>query len=234
MAETLPRSPELDKKRGDFSLKQSSNPESRVWQDTIPVESTIFKMANYADPEELQHEYEPYESETTMVALYEGDEAVGEIRIIDYNPAVGFKTIHDIREGRLDIDEKGRELLDALDLEETFEVGTIGLKEGYRTQPGDEMHPITQLYGMIYTYGLDNGKPYVLASYDEKYLGRFEGMYGAALTRLGPAKEYMGSPTVPVFIDLRRMQETFRTTGLGEFEEMLFAAGRNVERDVRS
>lgn len=235
MAETLAKSIDKNKDSSGFQLKRSRDPQSQIWRDAIPVEYEVFKQSGYVeDSDEIEHTYAPYETESTMYSLYKEEIAVGEIRIIDYDPIVGFKTLDDIENGILEVDENGRGLLDELDLTKTFEVGTIGLDENFRTTPEEEFHPIMQLYGMIYTYGHDNNLPNIIASFDEKYLGRFAGMYGSALTYLGPAKKMMGSPTIPVLIDLNRMQESFKAMGTEAFEAFegnLFAIGHSVESD---
>lgn len=235
MAETLTKSIDKNKDNDNFQLKRSSNPESQVWKDAIPVEYEVFKQSGYVeDSDEIEHTYAPYETQSTMHTLYQEGVPIGEIRIIDYDPIVGFKTLDDIENGILEVDENGRERLDALDLTKTFEVGTIGLDENFRTTPEEEFHPIMLLYGTIYTYGHDNNRPNIIASFDEKYLERFAGMYGTSLTHLGPAKKMMGSPTVPVLIDLNRMQQSFKAMGPEAFEAFegnLFAYGRSVETD---
>lgn len=231
MSETFTKTPEVDKYRGNFSIKQTKNPLSQTWRDTVPVEGEVFKLAGYADPEELQVEYAPYEDVSVMSALYDGDKAIGEVRIIEYNPELGFKTTNDIDRGLLDVDEAGRELLDSLDPKTMFEVGTIGLDPAYRTTGDDPIHPVTQLYGIIFTYGMDNNKPYVIASFDAEYLHSYEGLSGDSLTRLGPAKDYIGSPTVPVLIDLNRLKESLISQGAGEFVDTLLAVGHGVEHD---
>jgi hypothetical protein len=236
MAETLPKSIDRIKENNGFQQKCSRNPESKTWKDAIPVEAEVFKQAGYVrDSDEIQHTYERYEEQSTMYTLYhERAAAVGEIRIVTYDPETGFKTTQDIEDGELEVDENGKELLDKLDLTKTFEVATIGLDENFRTTPEEEFHPIMELYGTIYTYGFDNGLPNILASFDEKYLERFAGMYGDSLTRLGPAKVMMGSPTVPVLIDLNRMRESFKRMGPEAFEAFegnLFAIGHSVESD---
>lgn len=231
MTEMMIRSPEVDKERNPFRIKRTRKRDSPVWADALRIEHDVFKRAGYIQgPDELEEEYIPY-TNSEMVAIYRDGEVVGEIRIINYDPEVGFKTVNDIKRQRLQVDSEGQKLIDTIDPNMMFEVGTIGLDKSYRSTPDDTIHPVTQLYGVIYTYALENNKPYVIASYDEAYLQRYEGLYGASMIRLGPATEYMGSPTVPVLVNMKMMKEYFTQAGLGEFEDALLTAGRSVERD---
>jgi hypothetical protein len=232
MSEQLSNSPNFEKQTTDFVVKMTKDPTSAVWFDAAMVEYDIFKGAKYVgEPGELYEEYEKYNDECTMFALYDGERTIGAIRIIDYNPDVDFKTINDAQQGLLDIDDEGWELIEDINPNDMFEVGTIGLDPEYRIKRGEGMHAVTQLYGVLFAYGAEHEKPHVLASFDERYLRRFERIYGPGVTRLGPAKMYMGSDTVPVLINLNDVHDYLQSAGLQDHEEALLTAGNNVERN---
>jgi len=232
MSEKMSTPQEFEKDTTEFVVKMTQDPTSAIWFDAALVEYDIFKGAKYVgEPGELYEEYEKYNDECTMFALYDGERTIGAIRIIDYNPEVGFKTINDAQEGLLDIDDKGWELIEDINPDETFEVGTIGLDPEYRVRRGEGMHAVTQLYGVLFAHGADHNKPNIIASFDKGYLARFERLYRSGITRLGSPKLYMGSDTVPVLINLTDVHEYLQASGREDHERALLTAGHNVERD---
>jgi hypothetical protein len=155
-------------------------------------------------PDELAEEYEPYLPNTMMIAASRDGQVVGSVRVIKYSPETGFKTLKDAEEGKLTIDENGRELLAAIELRQAIEIGTISIKPEWRKMPGANMGLNLELYGAILGVGQQLGAPYVIASFDERYFRRFQRFFGENVRQLGPAVDYMGSPTLPVIMDMAK------------------------------
>ncbi|HEX8227012.1 MAG TPA: hypothetical protein VF572_04045 [Candidatus Saccharimonadales bacterium] len=146
--------------------------------------------------------------ETSEFALVErGEEALGSARMIFYARGIGFKTFNDITRKRLTVDRKGYKLMDGLNLDRTMEIGTLGADERARSRPEDAGRVAMALYGIVYRESITHGCDYGLASFDEEYAQRFSGIFGPGVKPLGPAKHYMGSPTIPVLMDLNQMYD---------------------------
>lgn len=213
----------------DYDAKITQKKDSKVWQDAEQVEFDVFERAGYVkNLNVLRGEYEKYDRETTMVTLYDQTRPIGAIRMIDYDPEIGFKTIDDAQEGELTIDDEGWEIIDTIDPKKVLETGTISLAPEYRYRRTEGLHAVDQLYSILYTYAREKDKEYLVASYDKSYLRRFERIYGDTLVRLGPPKDYMGSETVPVLIDLGAMSSLLQASG---YEKTWLDVGSRVILD---
>lgn len=178
------------------------DPLSPEWQQGEQVEASVFMEKDYVTGAgELAAEYAPYVAHTEFVVIKRDGELAGSTRVIHYSPDAGFKTLTDIHQGRLQISETGRKILESLDLSKTFEVGTLAVTPEMRARPENEGRVAVSLYAALYAEALHHQTPYVLASFDEDYFNRFKGIFGPGVQELGPATNYMGSPTVPVLMD---------------------------------
>ncbi|HVX23744.1 MAG TPA: hypothetical protein VG992_00110 [Candidatus Saccharimonadales bacterium] len=183
-------------------------PDSLHWQTAADIEAEIFIEKDYVQSAaELADEYAPYLGVTEFVGVHRNGLAEGSTRLIFYSPDTGFKTLTDIKEGRLTIDESGYAKLAALDLHSTFEVGTLSVARDMRGKPEDAGRISVALYGAIYGEARRHDAPYMLASFDEDYFHRFKGIFGPGVQQLGPSTDYMGSPTVPVLMDINQLHD---------------------------
>lgn len=179
-----------------------------MWAEAINVEAQVFIGSDYVENAgQLEAEYEPYMPNTMMIAASRGGEVVGSVRVIRYSPDVGFKTLKDAEEGKLLIDEAGQQLLDGIELGQAIEIGTISIKPEWRKMPGANLGLNLELYGAIFGVGQQLDAPYVIASFDERYFNRFQRFFGENVRQLGPAIDYMGSPTLPVIMDMAKTFE---------------------------
>lgn len=180
-------------------------PDSPEWSEAVKLEATTFMKRHYVmSSEELAAEYAPYLSETSMIIAKRtaASEVSGCARVIEYNSEIGFKTIDDAldEEKPLKIDASGWEVLEEIDHQNVYEVGTIS---AYHDSGAE-------LYGAIIGHGLDviPRRQYVIASLDEQVLTkRILPLFRDSVTILGPPADYMGSPTVPVLINLENAWE---------------------------
>jgi len=231
--ETSTTKPEADHGVNEATLVMLNSPASPGWEQAAEVEAEVFIEIGYVESrEELDEEYEPYLPDSHILAVLKADEVIGCTRFIDYNPEVGFKTINDAKNERIEISPEGYELLGEVNPEEMVEVGTISLKQEHRSGVNDEVHTITQLYAGIYQYSLDHDKPYVLASFDEDYLNRFGSLFGPAVKRLGPPVDYMKSPTVPVLMNVKEAAQYLESIDAKEFVESLLEIGRGIRHEL--
>lgn len=181
----------------------TTNSNSPEWQAGEAIEASVFMEVGYVEqPAELSEEYQKYLPVTEFVVSRQNGEVGGSIRIIHYDPELGFKTLDDINNGRLTLDEDGKSIIEGLNLNQVFEVGTLAVKKELRGKPEDEGRVSVDLYGAIYGEGRDRDCPYAIASFDEKYFNNFKSIFGDGVKALGPATDYMGSPTVPALIDI--------------------------------
>lgn len=186
---------------------------SDEWDICAQLEFDVFKDANYVSYQnELTDEYEPFQSQSSFLAVARNGEIVGASRLI-MPGKMDFKTIEDARNGKLLIDPQGIELLSLYDLKnQGFEVGTLAVKNAYRTGP---MHPesvsLSLYVGITASTMLfaeeKNRQDYgfVLASFDQEYLDGFTKAFGPSVQTLGPPQMYMGSETTPVIIDVDQL-----------------------------
>jgi hypothetical protein len=202
LPETMPLSAPADT---DFlQVQVLDDPGSPDWQAAAQIEANVFIEKGYVkSPEELAEEYAPYLGSTAMIALKLDMRTVGALRVIDYDPTVGFKTEHDISEGRLLLDEQGEEIMANLDRYKTLEAGTIALPEELRASHGKKYAAI--LYGAFHVLVKSRNKDTAIASFDAGYFRGFARKYSDFVTAIGPAVHYMGSPTVPAVMDATKV-----------------------------
>lgn len=230
MAETSElRKPEVDKGQSDIELFMLRNPSSRDWDATEAVEAEVFVESGYVETrDELIKEYEPYLTETVKLAVKNNEEIIGGASFITFSPDIGFKTLNDAEHGRIVIDEQGYEALEGIDLSRSFEVGTFALKSEHRTNPSEALHVISQFYAAVYAFSKNNDLPNVLASFDAEYLDRFSMLFGPALQRLGPAVEYMKTPTVPVLFNVDKLDEYLEAINASDYLKQLLQIGQTI------
>lgn len=169
---------------------------SPLWPLAQEIEAGVFIEAGYvAHAKELEDEYAPYDS--FFFTMMEDDEIKGVLRIIKHSDA-GFKTIEDAQLGKLEIEDEWMQRLSPEAQKQIFEVGTIGVPKAYRTK--DSGRASMWLYGAVLGYSRRENLPSAIASFDADYFEGFKGLFGGGLQQMGPAIEYMGSATVPVYM----------------------------------
>ena len=204
--ERVPQVPE----RNELDIAREPNvalvlPGGEGWGDATNLEAVTFIRRQFVgSPEELAEEYEPYLSKTSMIVVRNPDtpdRVSACARMTDHDPNVGFKTIDDALnpDRPLEISEGGWETLKGVNHDDIAEVGTISARDNTGAE----------LYGAIIGFGLDRepGQEchFVIASLDEQVLTRLiKPLFGDSVKVLGPAADYMGSPTIPILIDLER------------------------------
>lgn len=185
-------------------------PESPDWKVAEAVEAEVFIKEGYVTTkEELDREEAPYLPKTEMTALTLGGLVIGATRLYSRVEGVGpygFKTLNDAAAGRLELDERGQQIVDSMDLDRTLEVGTIALLEEYRGIHGFKL--VGYLYEFIYNKAVAEGYSNVIASFDRKFFAGFYRRFAPAVTALGPAHPYIGSPTIPAHIDVATIDPT--------------------------
>jgi hypothetical protein len=207
MVEILTPTPEQQTTELGTTLTLTKDSQSPVWKAGIEVEAETFIESDYVkSAAELQEEYRLYLPETSVLAASRDGKVVGGGRVISYNPEIGFKTFHDIDDDRLELSDKGKEILRNIDPRHMMEIGTLGIKKEWRKMPGVRTGINLEMYGAIWGISTKNNTPYILASFDGKYFERFSRYFGDSVKPLGPAIEYMGSLTVPVIMNL---EETY-------------------------
>lgn len=191
----------------------SAESSPKLWEEAKVLEFETFRDAGYVTlRDELEEEYAPYGAASKFVIVERHGEMVGSTRII-LPGENGFKTIADEKKEMLTFDDQGKGLITEYDLDsDGFEVGTLSVKDGYRTGPFDPKSVSISLYsGLIAYTGIFQEKlqrdrrGFVLASFDEKYLEKFDKAFGPSVQLLGPSQEYMGSKTTPVLIDVDKL-----------------------------
>lgn len=230
MSETTVRSPETELAPRD-TVNVYTNPVSIGWYEAADVEAEIFIENEYVtSATELALEYEKYIAHTEFVSVSRNGSVEGSTRLIFYGEESGFKTLSDLANGRLELFYKEKEFIAGLPLAKTFEVGTLAVTKTMRGKPGDEGRLAVQLYGAIYAESVRHDTPYALASFDEEYLNRFKDLFGPGVRALGPAIDYMGSPTVPVIMDLPRLYDYLREN-FQEVHKMAIAVANSLQHD---
>ncbi len=206
-------------------------PGSLAWDATIDLEAEVFEERGYVESKaELEKEYAPYIPETELLSMKHGHDLTGCLRIIDYDPKIGLKTIHDIEAGRLMLSKEGKELLRNLDLNSVFEVGTIALKKEHRKSIRRASTSSNFLYAGVVDHSRKHNKPYALASFDADYFDSFQKGYGGVYA-LGPAVNYMGSPTIPALINIEGVVQHLKDTGNLEAAYILESGGDLIKDD---
>lgn len=207
----------------------TSNPNSLEWRQGAEIEAEVFIESGYVDSaEELAEEYEKYAPQTQFIVTNHEGEAGGSVRLIYYDPDVGFKTIDDIEKGKLNLSEAGREHLAQIDLNDAVEVGTIAVKKELRSDPGNNTRLSVSLYGVLSEVSEGAGRPTILASFDYRYYRGFKAIFGSAVTLLGEPKDYMGSKTVPVSIAVPQLMEYIKGKRPELYENMKASVSKIV------
>ncbi|HSW66216.1 MAG TPA: hypothetical protein VLI54_03705 [Bacillota bacterium] len=188
---------------GWLEVQSSSDPNSLLWDTITRVESGVFMDCGYvATHEELQREYEDYLDSSTMIGLLNDGDVAGGGRYIAYGPA-GFKTINDIIKGRIEADKNGLDMLANVDYPHAAEIGTTILEKQYRSRAGGAL--VGLVYGAFYQRAVNTDVTALLATLDYGYAKGFLRRFKEFATQLGPPVEYMGSLSVPVHMDVTKM-----------------------------
>lgn len=224
--------PEASGNPTDVELALCHNPQSKLWQEAAQLEAQVFMSSRYvANADELFQAYAQYEPRTRMLATIKNGKVVGAMRVINYDPNVGLKTLNDSKNGLLTLSAEGQALLRETDPNQVVEVGTIALDEEYRGKTEDEAYMISSLYGGIYSLTLQENTPNIIASFDEDYYERFVKLFGPSVTALGPPTDYMGSKTVPVLMNVERLKEYFISINAEPYVDSLIAHGANMKNE---
>lgn len=204
------------------------DPTNDLWRQAVEIEAGVFIESDYVqNQEELGVEYAKYLPTTEFIVAAKDGMVGGSVRAIFYDESVGFKTIDDISTGKLEISEEGREILNTLDLTQTFEIGTLAVNKDFRGKPDDEGRLSVQLYGAIYAEAKRHGTQNVIASFDERYFNSFSSIFGPGVKALGPATDYMGSPTVPALLNTEAAADYLSGT-LPEVHESLISSANQT------
>ncbi len=167
--------------------------------DAKELEYRTFLDAGYVSSlAELHEELEAYSSASWfLIARDEDAEVAGVARVI--NPtAAGLKTLNDMEARRLDASFANAA---RFSFAESFEIATLSVSKKHR-------HSSTalNLYGAIIAKSIAEARPTVVASFDDgksaSYLREFESLFPEGITRLGHARDFMGTPTTPVCISV--------------------------------
>lgn len=213
------------------SLLVVSNPRSEAWQQGFSIEAQVFIEAGYVESEsELAEEYEPYLPHSEFIVAERDGVVGGAVRAISYSEEAGFKTIHDLEDGRLDLSDEGKEALEQVDLTKTTEIGTLAVKKELRGLMGEQDRLAVILYGAIYALTKQRGTEFIIASFDEKFFHRFKSIFGDGVIALGPAKDYMGSNTVPSVMHVDTVMAHLKET-LEPVDDMMLDAAGKVKYD---
>jgi hypothetical protein len=185
-----------------------ANPEGPLWADAARIESKVFQASGYGSEAELAAEYAPYDSQSTFLLVVRDRVAVGSARIIRPNPLVGFKTVSDVKSGRLEIRPDASDLIFG-DHTDALEVGSLSLDTSVVPALKDQGAAGAALYGAVVGFARLLRAKTLLASFDEQYFERFLRSFGPnAGHTLGPAVDYMGSPTVAVAMHVEQMLDS--------------------------
>lgn len=226
--------PKHEPLREDTDITFTENQESVTWQEAEEVEFSVFRESGYVSTqEELARDYEIYDQSTGFALTRLGGMPAGSVRMIFHNPEVGFKTINDAEKGELTIDDSGKELLDQLDMTKVMEIGTISIPEHLRGKLESGLRLNSDLYGAIYAVSQARGIDWLIASFDHEYLDRFGKIFGASVTRIGPPKDYMGSPTVPVVINVEDAIQSVADVGLQDTFDSIHAVAAELKHEHR-
>ncbi|MDB5186053.1 MAG: hypothetical protein JWL85_576 [Candidatus Saccharibacteria bacterium] len=197
---------------------------TREWEVAHNLEFTVFNDADTGYVEnydEYMADYGPYDDRSKFIITVRNGELAGCLRLIhpDKNQeGNGFMSIQaalqpNEKGEKLEIAPEGRQALAAIDLDrEVIEVGSISVHKKYRSiDQNDLQTTASSLYGAVAAYIKDyaaeqtgNSEPekcFILAILDERFRRLFKRRYPGATNELGPAVEYMNSPTTPVLVD---------------------------------
>lgn len=212
----------------------TENPDSLTWHQAQEVEFKVFSESGYVkSQEELAKDYEVYDPYTGFALTRLAGEPAGAVRMIFHNPETGFKTTNDAQTGELTIDDEGWEFIAKLDPDTIMEIGTISIPEELRGELENGLRLNSDLYGAIYAISKARSIDWLIASFDHEYLERFGKIFGASITRLGPAKDYMGSPTVPVIINVEDAIQSVADVGLQDTFDSIHAVAAELKHEHR-
>jgi hypothetical protein len=204
-----------------------SDPMDIAWQQGFEIEAPVFVRAGYvSSTEELAREYEKYLPSTRFILAKRDGEPGGSVRIVSYNAVVGFKTLDDIKLGKLEINSQGIESLANLPLEQTLEVGTLAVDEDLRGKSDEENRLAVVLFGAIYGITQETNCNYVIASFDEKFYRGFRFIFGKGVVALGPGTDYMGSKTVPALINVTQIMDHAKNKWPDMYNVMIDSAAK--------
>lgn len=188
----------------------TTDPTDPSWEAACQLEARAFIARNFAaDTDSHALEYEKH----LRLSHYLVDENFrGAVRVM-LPSAVGFKTINDVHRGRLAVDPAGWELLATLHHEAFVVECNIAVEQMHRSRPFDPQGVTNRLVNaaLMYTIQLaaqrniPADRVYILAGFDEQAFHLFARLYGPAVHRLGPAVDYMGSPTIPTVLFVQEM-----------------------------
>lgn len=188
-----------------------NDPTLPIWAAAADVEAQVFIEKGYVRTKhELTEEYAPYLGQSAMIALLRnGEEVPGATRVIRYHKDRGFKTLNDAKAGRLVLSAEGQQIIDGLDMHRTLEAGTASLLSDFRASHGKKYAGI--LYGALYDHAVGQGVDNIIAAFDAEYFKGFSRRFGILTTPLGPPTDYMGSLTVPAYMNVTKASpEMFR------------------------
>lgn len=211
-------------------LSVTRDTDSEVWKQAAQNEADVFIKSGYIDSaDELAEEYAPYLPKTFMLGVEVDGKVAGSIRFIDYDPKSGFKTMSDIEKGRLIVDEAGQKLLAETDPAKMVEIGTIAVDKAYQaSSSNNDFKLVGEFYGSIYNIGTKRDVPFVLASFDAQYFNRFVKLMGPGVKQLGPAVDYMGSPTIPALLDVNEAYASLKEFGFTDLVDQIDAVDGRI------
>jgi hypothetical protein len=183
------------------------------WAVAEELEGQVFIACEYVkDMAEHREEYKPYYLNSAFLISTPRNAdtpPVGSSRTIVHQKYVGLKTLNDIKKGDLNLSKGGELLLEFVHPSQMLEVGTIGIRQEVQGT-FTEAEALLQLYGGIAWRAQVLGKRYLLASFDQGYFEDFAEHFGPNCRELGSAKQYMGSLTLPVLMDAKKIFEYLR------------------------
>lgn len=210
-------------------LRYENDPLSQAWHDAAALEAEVFIKAGYVESQdELAEEYGKYLPKSEFIIAERDGVIGGSVRVITYGEETGFKTIDDIHSGKLEVTERGEQLISQLDQERTLEVGTLGVLESFRGG-SEELRLSTVLFGAIYQATKKHDCDWVLASFDERFYGGFKMLFDPGVEALGPATDYMGSPTVPAVIHVETLMNHAQNVW-SEVHATMLEAAENIQK----
>lgn len=211
------------------TLRYESDPNSTSWNEAEALEAEVFIKAGYVESqEELAEEYKKYLPKSEFIVAERDGVIGGSVRIITYGAETGFKTVDDIKAGKLETTERGEQLVNQLDMERTLEVGTLGVLDSFRGG-SEELRLSTVLFGSIYQATRKYDCDWVLASFDERFYEGFKMLFDPGVEALGPATDYMGSPTVPALIHVETLMNHAESVW-SEVHKTMLEAAENIQK----
>lgn len=201
-------------------LRALHNPQSPEWVEAEDVIATRFVQCGYYEsPEAVQAAHEPYYPRAAMIVSQRdspaGDgEITAVILAITPNQDVGYKTIDDLTNPEEELTVFGPEQLDWLvSLHEQGLLVDGPAISARELPPGRPRHEkdaaqmnTLRLWGALARFTTDAGATHMLGAMDAKlYEERYELLFDGSTTRLGPAKLYAGTPSIPAAVDVQAL-----------------------------